>query len=254
VIYLFVLIGSLIGLCALLGMRLTLRNRSVRKFVRGVKKRSDAAVERCGGFEEEVIISRPRKNSRTTMRETQEVSILMRSAEKAFALGKTEEVERLYIQALTVDPDAHQVQAELAKLYLVTDREAKAEALYKELLGTFDDASYHSNLGLAFYKQAKYPKAVAAYKRALDRDAANPERMFALGRAFIAAECFEDAAPLLEKASARLTRNMDLLHMLGECYLQLGHKDHAEDVYRRINKLQPYNEEVKQKLTTLASA
>ena len=211
-------------------------------------------MERCGGFEEEAPVLRPKRNSRTTMRETQEVSVLMRSAEKAFALGKYEEVERLYIQALTVDPDAHHVQAELAKLYLITGREAKAEALYKVLLDSHDDASYHSNLGLAFYKQGKFPKAVAAYKRALDRDPANPERLFCLGRAYIASECFEDAAPLLEKASARLSRNMELLHMLGECYMVLGHKDHAEDVYRRINKLEPYNEEVKEKLTVLAGA
>jgi hypothetical protein len=42
--------------------------------------------------------------------------------------------------------------------------------------------------------------------------------------------------------------------MLAECYLQLQMKDKAEEIYRRINKLEPYNEGVKEKLTALANA
>ncbi len=178
----------------------------------------------------------------------------MKRAELACARGKHEEVERLYIQALTIDPDAQGVQAELAKLYLITGREAKAAALYKELLEASDDVSYWSNLGLAYYRQGRYEHACRAYQEALNRDVTNPERSYALGRACIAAARFQEAAPLLEKASARLARDTELLHMLAECYLQIGCSESAEETYRRINKLQPYDEQVKAKLAALAHA
>ena len=93
----------------------------------------------------------------------QQVRSLVRQAEKALAQDKFDDVEKLLIQALTIDPNAADVRAELAKLYLTTNREAKAEAMYKELLRTVSDVSYHSNLGLAYYRQQKFEDACFAY-------------------------------------------------------------------------------------------
>ncbi len=184
----------------------------------------------------------------------QKVRSLVRSAEKMLAQEKVEDAERFLIQALTIQPHAHDVRAELAKLYLTTGRESKAEAMYRELLQHRDDVSFHANLGLAYYKQEMYVEACHAYQEALNRDAKNPERTAALGRACIAAKRFEEAAPLLEKASAFLSRDIELMHLLAECYLQLNQKDKAEEAYRRINKLEPYNEEVKTKLQSIHAA
>src|SRR5690606_18742545 len=130
----------------------------------------------------------------------------------------------------------------------------KAEALYKELLGMKEDVSFFSNLGLSYYKQEKYVEACHAYQEALNRDPQTPERSASLGKACIAARRFGDAAPLLEKALLRLSRDTELMHMLAECYLQLNVKNQAEQIYRRIHKIEPYNEGVKQKLSALANA
>ena len=73
-----------------------------------------------------------------------------------------------------------------------------------------------------------------------------------LGRAYIAARRFEEAAMLLEKAVSRLSRDTELLHLLAECYMQLGRNGKAEEIYLCINKLEPYNEDVKAKLAALA--
>lgn len=253
-IYVFVLIGSFIGICALLGMKVLVRNRVVRRFVRSIRYRSNLAEQRGFVMNEEHVLKRPRKNPRVSAIEMQQVRSLFRNAEKAEAQEKHDEAERLFIQALTIDPTACDVRAELAKLYLTTNREAKAEALYKEILQVNDDVSYHSNLGLAYYRQGKFVDACRAYQEALNRDPKTPERSAALGRACIAAKRFEEAAPLLEKASARVGRDTTILHLLAECYLQLGHADRAEETYRRINKLEPYDEVVKGKIAELAKA
>lgn len=251
-VYAVVLIGSLAGICLIIGARLLLQQRVVRRFVRSVKQRMLAVEERGVQLLEETPLERPRKNPRTSAIELQQVRSLLRDAEKSLAQQKLEDVERILIQALTIQPQAIEVRAELAKLYLTTDRENKAEAMYRELLQQRDDISFHSNLGLAYYKQGKYVEACQAYQEALNRDVKNPERCAALGRACIAAQRFEEAAPLLEKACQFLSRDTELLHLLAECYLQLSLTEKAEDAYRRINKLEPYNEGVKAKLATMA--
>lgn len=250
-IYILVLFGSFFGICALLGVRVAMRNRSVRKFVRSIRQRTDSVADPKVLVGETQIV-KPKKNPRTSAIEMQQVRTLVRQAEKALAQDKHNDVERLLIQALTIDPLATDVRAELAKLYLTTNREAKAEAMYKELLRTTKDVSYHSNLGLAYYRQEKFEDACFAYQEALNLDSKNPERSAALGRACIAARRFKEAAPLLEKASERLARDTTLMHLLAECYMQLGLNDRAEEVYRRIHKLQPYDEQVKEKLSSLA--
>ncbi len=251
-IYALVFIGSLVGIALLLGLRLMLRQRTIRRFVRSIRQRFESAEARGAVILEETPVTRPRKSPRTSAIELQQVRSLVRSAEKADKQGKPDEVERLLIQALTIHPRDYDTAAQLAKLYLTTGRESKAEAMYRELLQGRDDVSFHANLGLSYYRQGKYVEACYAYQEALNRDAKNPERTAALGRACIAAQRFEEAAPLLEKASAFLSRNTELLHLLAECYLQLNLRERAEEVYRRINKLEPYNEEVKSKLQSIA--
>ncbi len=251
-VYLIVFLVSLLGILAIFSLRLLLRHRSVRRLVRSVKTRFQSVEDRGAVLVEEKVVLKPRKNPRTSAIDLQKVRSLMRLAEKEIALQHTDKAEHLFIQALTIHPEATDIQAQLAKLYLTTQREAKAEALYKDLTTKRDDVSFFANLGLAYYMQGKYVEACQAYQEALNRDPQTPERSAALGRACIAARRFEEAAPLLEKAAARLSRDTELLHLLAECYLQLNDNTKAEETYRRINKIEPYNEGVKQKISALS--
>lgn len=252
-IYILVLFGSFFGICAILGARVAFKHRNVRKFVRGISKRSEKAKER-GLTMRETRIEKPTKNPRVSAIEMQKVRTLLREAEKTTARRNLDDTEKLLIQALTLSPDSIEVRAELAKLYLRMERDAKAEALYRELLSDTDEVSFHANLGLACYKQRKYELACVSYQEAFNLDPKSPERAAALGRCCMAAKRFSEAADLLEKASERLARDTEILHMIGECYEQLGDLRSAEDAYLRIHRLQPYDEVVKQKLSALTGA
>ncbi len=252
-IYVVVFLTALLGIVVLLSGRILLRNRAVRRLVRSMKMRFQSVEDRGALLVEERTAPKPKRNPRTSAIELQKVRSLMRAAEKEIALQNNAEAEHLLIQALTINPDATDTQAELAKLYLTTSREAKAEALYRELVSKREDVSFYANLGLAYYMQGKYVDACFAYQEALNRDPQTPERSAALGRACIAARRYKDAAPLLEKAIMRLARDIELLHLLAECYVQLQDNAKAEEVYRRINKIEPYNEGVKQKISALAA-
>lgn len=250
-VYAFVFIGSLLGIVLLVGLRVMTRQRTVRRFVRSVRQRFESAEARGAHIVDETPVEKPRKSPRASAIELQQVRTLMREAEKAWKQEKPEEVERVLIQALTIMPEDIEVRAQLGRLYLTTGRENKAEAMYRELLQNRDDVSFHANLGLSYYRQGKFLEACQAYQEALNRDPKNPERTAALGRACIAAQRFDEAVPLLEKASTFLTRDTEILHLLAECYLQVGDRDSAEGSYRRIHKLEPYNEEVKAKIKAI---
>ena len=250
-VYILVLSISFLGICLIIGGKILMRNRSVRRYVRSMQQRWHQAQEHGVTLEPKISITKNQKSPRVSAIEMQQVRSLVNSAEKAIAQQNTNEAERYYIQALTIQPDALEIQADLAKLYLKSNREAKAEAIYKELLQKKDDVSYFGNLGLAYYQQKKYINACKAFQEALNRDPHNPDRSSALGRACIAAGRYEDAAPLLEKACQRISRDTEMLHLLAECYLQIGDTASAEHAYRRINKLEPYDEEVKKKLSSL---
>lgn len=251
-IYLLVLVVSAAGIVSLFLLRSILRMRNVRRIVRSVRNGFSSARERNAKLLPDTPVEKARKSPRACAIEMQQVRTLLRLAEKALAKQDAHGAERSLIQALTIHPEATEIKGQLARLYLDTSREQKAEALYRELLQEIQEPSLLSNLGLACYKQEKYEEACHAYQSALNLDPKNPQRSHDLGRACIAARRFADAAALLEKAAASLARDTTLLHLLASCYLQLGDSLHAEETYRRINRLEPANEAVKEKIASLA--
>ncbi len=253
-VYLTVMILSACGIICLFLIRGILRSRNVRRIVRSVRRGFHSARERNAKLLPETVLERPRKSPRTCAVELQQVRTLLRKAEKSLAKQDLQSAERSLIQALTIQPDAKEVKAQLARLYLDSVREPKAEALYRELLQSVQDPALYANLGLACYKQEKFVEACHAYQEALNLDPKDPSRSYDLGRACIAAHRFADAARLLEKAAASLTKDTELLHLLAQCYLQLQDTEKAEEVYRRINRLEPGNQEVKEKITSLAAS
>lgn len=253
-IYVFVLIGSFVGICAVFACHALLRQRVIRRFVRGMRGQFRSLQARGAHILEETRIRKPLCRSRVSTAAFQQVRALLRTAERLQAGGKEEEAERTLIQALTIQPHTPEVQEQLARLYLLTHRDQKAEAMYRELLHGSSDAAHYAALGLAEERQGKYRESCLSYQEALKRDPKNPERAAALGRACIAAQCYADAIPHLEKAALACPRTSELLHLLAGCYARTGAAEKAEEVYRRIHQLEPYNEEVKEKLLSLAQA
>jgi len=254
VVYVFVLIGSFVGICAVFLLHALLRQHIVRRFVRGIRKPFQSLQARSSHLLEETRMHKPLHLLRVSTAAFQQVRTLMRTAERLQAYGREEEAERTLIQALTIQPQTSAVQEQLAKLYLLTNRDQKAEAMYRELLHHSDDPAHYAALGLAEYRQGKYRESCLSYQEALKRDTKNPERFAALGRACVAAQCFTEAIPYIEKATLACSRDTELLHLLAECYLRTGDAEKAEEAYRRIHRVEPYNEEVKEKLLSLAQA
>lgn len=250
-VYLLVLVGSVVGICLIVGARLLLRQQIIRRFVRSMKQRLHAVDGR-----QSLLEVAAKRRERTTLRaaDLQKIRGFVCSAQKALARQKVEEAEKYFIQALTVHADTCEVRAELAKLYLTTGRASKAEAMYRELIADRPEVSFFANLGLACYRQGKFLDACTAYKEAYQQDPKNLMRAASLGRSCMAAGLMVEAADYLEKASVGCARDTELLRLLAECYIHVGDRSKAQDTYRRVNKLEPYNEEIKERMLALARA
>ena len=250
-VYLIVMIASGIGIATIFITRGVLRSRNARRIVHSVRDGFSSAKERNAKWLPDTPVEKSKKSPRTSAIELQQVRTLLRKAEKAIASLDASSAERALIQALTIHPHAKEVKAQLARVYLDSNREPKAEAIYRELLQSVQEPALFANLGLACYKQKKFVESCKAYQQALNTEPKNPERSYDLGRACIAAKRFKDAAPLLEKAANSLTKDIKLLHLLAQCYLQLNNQEGAEVAYRRINLMDPRDEDVKTKLKEL---
>lgn len=254
VIYVFVLFGSFAGICAVFACHAILRQRVIRRFVRSVRGQFRSLQARGAHILEETRICRLPCRSRVSTATFQQVRSLLHSAERLLSGGREEEAERTLIQALMIQPHLPEVQEQLARLYLLTHRDHKAEAMYRELLNHSSDAAHYAALGLTEERQGKHMESCLSYQEALKRDPKNPEHAASLGRACIAAQRFADAVPHLEKAALASPRDTELLHLLAGCYARMGSAEKAEEVYRRLHQIEPYNEEVKEKLLSLAQA
>ena len=251
-VYVLVLVGSIVGICLIIGVSLLLKQQAIRRFVRNMKQRLHA-VDTCTGQIGEKTIERC-STAHLRAADVQKIRGFVCSAQKALARQKIEDAERYFIQALTVSAHAYDVRAELAKLYLTTERASKAEAMYRELILDRPEVSFFANLGLACYQQGKFTDACAAYKEAYEQDPKNPMRAASLGRSCMAAGLMAEAAQYLEKASLGCARDTELLRLLAECYVHVGDRPSAQDAYRRVNKLEPYDEDIKERMLALARA
>lgn len=251
-VYLLVLIISAVGIALLFMIRGLLRSRNVRRIVRAIRSG-------CLSFHERHVKALPDRTPGKTQRlprssavELQQARMLLRQAEKALMRKNAGVAERTLIRALTLQPGAKDIKACLACLYLDTSRAPKAEVLYRELLLEHEEPSLYANVGLACYKQGKFQEACDAYASALRLEPRNPHRLSDLGRSLMAARRFEEAAHLLKQVLERLPMDIELMHLLAQCFLQIQELERAEEMYRRINRLEPGNEEVKEKIAALA--
>jgi tetratricopeptide (TPR) repeat protein len=136
-----------------------------------------------------------------------------KSAPAAFYLGlATEqtkgdraEVERLYKQALALDPKLSEASQNLAAMYL--DAPARPDeaiaVLEKALSSAPDDAPLLANLGFAYGLKGDPDKAASAYERSLKKEDAVQTRL-AYGMMLFEAKRAEAAVPQLLKAAAGL--------------------------------------------------
>src|SRR5262245_35615349 len=114
-------------------------------------------------------------------RRDDDADALFQQAQLAEETGDTDDAERLYRRAMTIDPRDPAAAFNLANLLRANGRAVEAEAIYRKAVErepTFAEAWY--NLADVLDDQGRTTDGIAALKKALEADAAYADAMFNL--------------------------------------------------------------------------
>jgi tetratricopeptide (TPR) repeat protein len=115
----------------------------------------------------------------------------------------------------------------------------------QEVLGKLDPnlAGVAHALGVLYFRQREYPKAIEALLRAADKEAPSSEAYkqsaFFLGQSFYLSARMGDAISWLEKASVAGVRSTEVQYMLGNAYIQQRDPVKAAAAWGRVFDVAP---------------
>lgn len=181
-----------------------------------------------------------------------QVTSFIKRAETLLAKKDYTEAEKLLIQVLSLEQDNFVANSMLALLYLRTQSELKAESIYRKLLEDKPrDPALYTNLGLAFYNQAKYQEACESYEFAVKLDPNKPDRHINLGQVYFVLQNFEKAITHFKEALKLSPRNVEYLFMLADTYREKGDLPKAKEMYKKVLDREPYNTEAQEEVRRL---
>lgn len=141
--------------------------------------------------------------------------------------------------ALQREPDAVDVQLDLAAVYRRMNRDADAERTFQQLIQTHPDCALCLNqYGYLHSTRNRIEEATKFYSRALALDPENPRFLVSLGGHYLKIGRIADAAPLFEKAVA-LQPTPGAWSNLGYTHYLAGDFVRAAAEFERAVKLQP---------------
>ncbi len=155
-------------------------------------------------------------------------------------MGKLEEAEKAYREALILDPAYVKTHNNLGLLYQRTGRDEEAQTSYREALRLDPAFSWaYSNLGSLYKKMGKYDEAEKAYREALRLDPCDAIAEYNLGLLYQALGKNDEAEKAYTEA-LRLEPGYVKAHFnLGNLYKKMGKKEEAEKAYRKALRLEP---------------
>ena len=203
----------------------------------------------------------------------------MTDVQLAFSLhneGKLEEAEKLYKEFLNENPEQPDVSNLLGLIYLQTKQLDKAEKYFEIAIKGFPCAEFYQNLGLVFFNQKLYEKAMDCFSKAIEFEPNNVDfiRNFAkmakkTGQTQKAIEFYEKSlkiepqdevglnnlgllyeklhdyktAKVCYQKSLKVTKNFEALHNLGILYRTERNFDESIKCLKEALKLKPQNQE-----------
>lgn len=141
---------------------------------------------------------------------------------------------RAYGRAARLDPDDVESVQRVARLFRKRGRPYLARRFVRRHLGRHPDvASLHATMGFAYVDDGQYPKAVAAFKTAVDLEPDDSPFLNDLGGALLLAERWRDAAAVAVRSLKARAANERAWTVFAVAHRHLGDLDRAEKGYRR---------------------
>jgi tetratricopeptide (TPR) repeat protein len=154
--------------------------------------------------------------------------------------GKPEDAERLYRQAIELDPAFCDAMDNLGRLLRSQGKLDEAISWYRRSLEILPGNTVaRMNLGLAYNLQGKFAEAVAEYETLVRTAPDDPEGSFGLGVCYLDMQRPAEAIPQFEKAEDLYARQssalvVDARYFLGVSHYGLGECDKARGYFEEV--------------------
>lgn len=169
-------------------------------------------------------------------------------ADTHFSRNELDEALPLLLAVIDADPSHLDAHHKLGLLFMKKGEFSQAELYFSQLVNLKQDPIYFSNLGAALYQQQRLVEAAEAYENAIALDDKRAERLQSLAQVYYELGDDEKALHYFERAARRKPKDTDLKLILADYYERLVRLEDAIAALENILELDPYNDELKNRL------
>lgn len=154
-------------------------------------------------------------------------------------------------KALAVEPENEEVLVTLSELYSDLGDSRSATELLEKLSKRNTNPALLARLGHSYERSHDNPKAVEAFRKALEQDPKNPEYMKALGTNLLYSEKTDEAIKVLQQAAQADPQDPSTFLRLGQAYRSKRDYDKSLENLKKAQGLAPESMEVVYNLALL---
>jgi len=157
-------------------------------------------------------------------------------------LKNFKEAEKAQRKCLDINPDFADARNDLGATLMLLGR---AEEARKEWQGAYASPfnptpdQTATNLGNSYLEDKNYPEAAQWFRAGIQRNEGHGPAHVGLAMALMAQNKTDDAIKDLEKASAKVTGDPELLYTLGDAYYRVGRFTDARSKLDAVIKMDP---------------
>jgi len=162
------------------------------------------------------------------------------------SLGKYDQAQKEYQEAVRLAPDSIWALSSLADLFVLQEKMAEAASVYEKLIASErsdpDEAGsevLYFNLGVIYSRMGKSAEAMDAFRSAVKLNDRYPEAHIGLAILHEMNNGYDDAIRSYEKAISIDPANAGVYHHLGMALIRANRYDEAVKVYQTLSKIDP---------------
>jgi tetratricopeptide (TPR) repeat protein len=153
--------------------------------------------------------------------------------------GKMEEAEEELRLALKEDPRSEVIKARLSDVLFQLEKYKDVIRLLRPIAHAWKSVEIPLYLGLAYQYVGDMDKAMDTYDTIYHSDSAGPGDWIHVGRILSLSKKYKDALRFYRRAEERMPESAELQGLIGDTYIAMEDREHAEDAYRKATELDP---------------
>jgi tetratricopeptide (TPR) repeat protein len=158
--------------------------------------------------------------------------------------NEPEKAEQVLRALLKDDPENDAAVEQLTQLLLDQNKAEEAIDLLNGMIARSPSATLYDHLGDAYTQTHDFPKAEAAYRKAVDLDPSELSHLRGLGQTLLSEEKYAEALAVFQKISDMMPDDADTYLRIAQIYRELHQLDKAEENLIKARQFAPGSLEV----------